>query len=223
MGNTICNSKCGKWRKSKQTYVIILNRIYSITRQKSKRWLKISIHKSLEISQEKTRVSIEQELVLRSHVKNNIKALIDYLGSNHNKLPDTGKFVYKKASKSLDPEVHIVSLLVIKELLSNLNKFTYDQDLLCKLMGRRNESASIPNEEKKLFYLDKCSDENNEVGSSVDVAPPNNTEMKGNIIEFEGLVIELLYFILDQRRNPHCKIVPHNVLFRKMRNHSKQL
>lgn len=204
MGNSVCTTHCSNFRKSKQTYVIILNRIYNGAKPKFPGNPQFSSRKMKKRYQEKKRVSNEEQLRLEVHVKNNIKALVDYLESNHNKLADTGTFIYKKASRSLDPEVHIVSLLIMKELLNQLKKFTNDKNLLCKLMVSRN--GRVSDEEKKQFEEREgnIAIEENYAGS--DVAVPYNTELKANIIEFEGSVIELLYFILDQRKNLTCKI-----------------
>jgi hypothetical protein len=145
---------------------------------------------------------------LETHVKSHIKALVDYLESNNNKLGDTGKYVYKKVSKSLDPEVHIIGLIVLRELLSQLRKFSYDRDLLCKLMGSGGiDNAALTKEEKKKLYRQQEQEESgagtsNEAGTDI---PQFNNNIMGNIIEFEGSVIETLYFVLDQKRNPYCK------------------
>ncbi len=207
MGNSLKKSPC-HWKKTKLAYIVILKRIFHGSKAYRQTDRASVIHKKLQKRHHRINIPEEETIRLETYVKSHIKGLVDYLESNNNKLGDTGKYVYKKVSRSLDPEVHIIGLIVLRELLGELRKFSYDRDLLCKLMGAGGiDNAALTKEEKKKLYRQQEQDESvgaasNEAG--VDLTLYKN-DLMGNIIEFEGLVVETLYFVLDQKRNPYCK------------------
>lgn len=207
MGNALKKSPC-HWKKTKLAYIVILKRIFHGSKAYRQTDRRSAIHKKLQKRHHRINIPEEEAIRLETHVKSHIKALVDYLESNNNKLGDTGKYVYKKVSKSLDPEVHMIGLIVLRELFGELRRFSYDRDLLCKLMGAGGiDNAALTKEEKKKLYRQQEQEENaagtsNEPGADITLF---KSDIMGNIIEFEGFVIETLYFVLDQKRNPYCK------------------
>jgi len=207
MGNALKKSPC-HWKKSKLAHIVILKRIFNGTKASLPADPSSMVQKKLKKRHHRRQIPENEAVRLESHVKTHIKALVDYLEGNNNKLGDTGQYVYKKVSKSLDPEVHIIGLIVLRELLGELKKFSYDRDLLCKLMGAGGiDNTALTKEEKKKIYRQQEQDESGVIlpneGAGADITLYNNNIM-GNIIEFEGSVIETLYFVLDQKRNPYC-------------------
>jgi len=206
MGNVLKKSPCHS-KKNKQPSIVILKRIFNGSKSYNPTDQSSIVQKKLKKRHHRINIPENEALRLESHVKSNIKALVDYLEGNNNKLGDTGKYVYKKVSKSLDPEVHIIGLIVLRELLGELKKFSYDRDLLCKLMGAGGiDNAALTKEEKKKLYRQQEQEDSggnlaSEAGADITLY---NNNIMGNIIEFEGSVVETLYFVLDQKRNPYC-------------------
>ena len=207
MGNALKKSPC-HWKKNKLAYIVILKRIFHGSKPYHQTDRKSAIHRKLKKRHHRTNIPEEEAIRLETYVKSHIKALVDYLESNNNKLGDTGKYVYRKVSKSLDPEVHIIGLIILRELFGELRRFSYDRDLLCKLMGAGGiDNAALTKEEKKKLYRQQEQEESvggasNEAGADLTLY---KSDIMGNIIEFEGFVVETLYYVLDQKRNPYCK------------------
>jgi hypothetical protein len=191
--------------KKQRVNQTILNRIFHIAKKKHHLTPAVKTERNMDKYREKMHVDDMDVVRLEVHMTSHIKGLIDYLESNHNKLADTGKYVSKTVTKSSNPEIHVLGLLVLRDLLNNIEKFSYNQDMLSRLVGGQGlENVTLTIEERrKIFQVPDPNDEG-ALDNSPDIVG-FKSDMMGNIMEFEGSVMEVLSFTCDRKRNPLCK------------------
>mmetsp|Transcript_8390 Transcript_8390/g.7463 ORF Transcript_8390/g.7463 Transcript_8390/m.7463 type:complete len:153 (-) Transcript_8390:1174-1632(-) len=152
MGNsTVCKAKpCSQ---PKPIHENIITKIFKIT-----------IEKSTEQTP-KDQNGIDMDRLI-NHVKDNSKALIEYLETNHKKLVECGYNLKMRCSSSLSPEVHAISLLVIIELTHESKKFTNDKEFKERLQSENKAIQPSRND-------------------STSFVAEGNGSLKDNLIEFE--------------------------------------
>lgn len=198
MGNAILcrNAPCTQPRP---VYKTVLQQIFQIAVEKPKTEpgsTKNSTIDNMETTASKTSPDQIDVPKLQAHVKSHIKGLIDYLEGSHNKLIDTGNYLHKVVTGSFNPDIHMLGLLVIIELLDASSKFTHDKNFLAKLHQRSGndgeEGAKGENKAQKKASKDLENSSFLEYGQS----------LRGNVLQFEDNVVEILSFLLDGKKNP---------------------
>jgi hypothetical protein len=130
---------------------------------------------------------------LNSHVKANIKGLIDHLESNNNKLIDVGYYLSKHVTHSNNPETYLVGLFVLNELITESKKFRYDASLASKM---------------RMARVDSNIDEPDDAERNDDAMTPDyNRHLTQNIMQFEDSSLDILVFLLDKSYNPYRKAI----------------
>ena len=209
MGNAYpCGSTKRRLSRKKQRMQrvnqTILDRIFHIAKTKHQHRPTIKSERKMEKYREKMHVEDTDVARLEMLMNSHIKGLIDYLESNHNKLADTGKYVSKAVTKSSNPEIHILGLLVLRDLLNNIEKFSYDEDYLSRLVGGQGlENATLTMEERRRIFRAPDPSEEDAPDKSPEIVG-YKSDMMGNIMEFEGSVMEVLSFTCDRKKNPLC-------------------
>jgi hypothetical protein len=202
MGNSaICKSTpCGN---PKPVYKTVLSQIFQIAYEKPR--LETSASKSMNLdSSDPNNKSLPENVdvpKLEAHVKSHVKALIDYLEGSHNKVIDTGAYLHKVITGSFNPEVHMLGILTINELLNASSKFSHDKSFLEKL--RRRSQFEDNKTEENVKDGGQTSKANKELDNSSFADYAQN--LRSNIVQFEDYYIEIVIFLLDDKRNPFRK------------------
>ena len=201
MGNAHCKPK---WGRAYSVYKSLIDNIFDTSHQHHRFISVTKIEKKLHKRSEKMHVSATERAELEAHVHTNIKPLIDYLERNNNKLADSGNYLSQIITKSSNPEVHVIGLLIIRALLEELKKFSYDKDLVSKMMGNEGlDNTALTGEEKRRIY--KFQVREDEIVQNPDLGLTEfDSDIMGNILQFQTSVAEVLAFILDRKRNPLC-------------------
>lgn len=199
MGNAILcrNAPCTQPRP---VYKTVLQQIFQIAVEKPKSEPGSTKSSTIDNNETATSKSSPEQIdlpKLQAHVKSHIKGLIDYLEGSHNKLIDTGNYLYKVVTNSFNPDIHMLGLLVIIELLDASSKFTHDKAFLAKLHQRSGNEA----EEGAKGELQKKASKDLENSSFMELGQT----LRGNVLQFEDNVVEILSFLLDGRKNPFSK------------------
>lgn len=120
---------------------------------------------------------------------------------SHNKVIDTGAYLNKAITGSFNPEVHVLGILTIIELLSASSKFSHDKSCLEKL--RRRSQFEDNKTEENVKDVGQTSKANKELDNSSFADYAQNLRIK--IVQFEDYDIEIVIFLLDDKRNPFRK------------------
>ena len=204
MGNSaICKSApCGN---PKPVYKTVLSQIFQIAYEKPRPDATTTKSMNLDSSDPNNKSSPENVDVpkLEAHVKSHVKALIDYLEGSHNKVIDTGAYLHKVITGSFNPEVHMLGILTIIELLSASSKFSHDKSFLEKLRRRSQFEDNKTEENAKDGGNNQQSKGNNALDNSSFADYAQN--LRSNIVQFEDYYIEIVIFLLDDKRNPFRK------------------
>ena len=200
MGNTILcrNTTCTQPRP---VYKTVLTQIFQMGWEKPR--VDSSSTKNNSIDHNETINRNPSEIVvdipkLQAHVNSHIKGLIDYLEGSHKKLVDTGSYIQKVVTGTFNPDIHMLGLLVIIELIKASPKFTHDKNFLEKLHQRATNEEFI-----KAEGNDKP--ENKLPSKPIDLESSSfadyGTNLKDNVAYFDNCVVETLAFLLDEKRN----------------------
>jgi len=204
MGNSaICKSApCGN---PKPVYKTVLSQIFQIAYEKPRPDNATNKSVNLDSSDPNNKSSPENVDVpkLEAHVKSHVKALIDYLEGSHNKVIDTGAYLHKVITGSFNPEVHMLGILTIIELLGVSSKFSHDQSFLEKLRRRSQFEDNKTEENAKDGGNHQKSKGNNALDNSSFAEYAQN--LRSNIVQFEDYYVEIVIFLLDEKRNPFRK------------------
>lgn len=197
MGNSyLCGNKpCAQPRP---VYKTILNNLFKLTpEKKSEDNATSSQSNKIDESSKERAKNIKSEVVnLEAHVKSQIKGLVDYLETNHNKVAECGDQIYKRMDSSVHIEVHLVGLMIFTELLTESKKFTHDKTFLSRLVLQKKDTLTKQDMNEK----EKESDNNSFMDAITD-----------GIIEFETNAIEAMSYIFSTKKYKSSKLVLQNL------------
>jgi len=198
MGNTALCKSTPCTTNPKPVYKTILSQIFQIALEKSVS--DASTNKSFNADTSETTIKLPSDNVdvprLEAHVKSHIKGLIDYLEGSHKKLIDTGAYLNKVITGSFNPNIHMLGLLTIIELLSASSKFSHNADFLTKLRQRgKNDTEEIGKDSS----ASKINQDQNKGFDSSLYEDNIYQDFKDNIVQFENHVIEIVIYLLDSK------------------------
>jgi hypothetical protein len=185
MGNSyLCGSKgCVQPRP---VYKTILNNLFKLNTEKKPEDNPTTspVNKNEDTTKENAKNIKSEAIVIEAHVKSQIKSLVDYLETNHNKVAECGEHIFSRMKSSVQIENHLIGLMIFIELLNESKKFTHDKTFLSRLALQKKDTIT----KQEINEKEKDSDNNSFMDAITD-----------GIIEFERYPIEAMIFIFSNK------------------------
>lgn len=137
---------------------------------------------------------------LQANVRTQMKTLVDHLESDQSKLAETGKYLEKIITTTINPETHLTGIFVLTELM----------DALQGISKEKSEVMS-PSKTKKVKTNFNLARENRRMADSMEREQTESPIMNQQVLteaflQFETSFKEIILFLLDEDANPFSKI-----------------
>lgn len=153
--------------------------------------------KTMDLNQPDNAIDVPK---LQANVRTQMKTLVDHLESDQSKLAETGKYLEKIITTTINPETHLTGIFVLTELM----------DALQGISKEKSEVMS-PSKTKKVKTNFNLARENRRMADSMEREQTESPIMNQQVLteaflQFETSFKEIILFLLDEDANPFSKI-----------------